>query len=67
MLDLKAITVNKVITSVDKNGDLIVEIHCSYNLTASGNLKTLAEMTAHQKTPVSMSIEPDQLGLKFTE
>ncbi len=67
MIELENVTINKVITTLDKVGDLIVKFHCSFNLSRSGNLRTLAELASFQKTSVTMEIEPDQLSLEFGE
>ena len=64
MINLKGI-INKISTSVSKDGDIIATLVIKHNLTGSGDLSTMGELTAIQGLGVECSIEADQDTLSF--
>ncbi len=64
MIELKGF-IEKVTTTVSKDGDIIAKITLSHNLTKSGVLSTAGELMAVQDQVVTCSIEPGQAEIEF--
>ena len=64
MIELKGF-IEKVTTTVSKDGDIIAKITLSHNLTKSGVLSTAGELMAIQDQVVTCSIEAEQAQLEF--
>lgn len=57
--------IEKVTTTVSKDGDIIAKITLSHNLTTSGVLSTAGELMAIQDKVVTCSIEAGQAKIEF--
>lgn len=57
--------IEKVTTTVSKDGDIIAKITLSHNLTKSGVLSTAGELMAIQDKVVTCSIERGQVQINF--
>ena len=57
--------IEKVTTTVSKDGEIIAKITLSHNLTQSGVLSTAGELMAAQGQVVTCSIEAGQAQLEF--
>lgn len=57
--------IEKVASSVSKDGEVIIKVTLAHNLTTSGVLSTAGELMAIQDKVVSCSIEPGQSQIEF--
>lgn len=66
MIELTGV-IKKVASTVNKDGEVIIEVTLAHNLTRSGTLSTAGELVAVQDKNVICEIEPEQGKLEFVK
>ncbi len=64
MIDLTGY-IEKVASTVTKDGDVVIKITLAHNLTKSGVLSTAGELVAIQNKVVKCTIETEQVQIQF--
>ena len=55
--------INRIATSLSKEGDVIIKAVISHNVTKAGSLQIIGDLVAMQQQTVSLAVTPRQLNL----